>query len=60
MFQWGDLFSDGGASFLGGAAPWGGIGFDGRRGFKKKSYEWGEGAPHACPLLETLMILVSN
>ena len=24
-FQWGDLFSDGGASFLGGGdAPWGG------------------------------------
>ena len=37
-FQWGDLFSDGGTSFLGGGGgtPWGSIGFDGR-GVRKKS-----------------------
>ena len=37
-FQWGDLFSDGGASFLGGErCPMGGINFDGRGGVRKKS-----------------------
>ena len=47
-FQWGDLFSDGGASFLGGGIPhWGGIGFDGRR--VQKNHRDGAGRVGRCP-----------
>ena len=52
MFQWVFVFQMGGASFLSGGHPMGGISFDGG-GVSKKNRMVG-GVPHAPPLWETL------
>ena len=41
MFQWVVVFQMGGASFLSGGHPMGGISFDGGGGFQKKTGWWG-------------------
>ena len=53
----GVVFQLGGASFLSGGCPMGGISFDGV--FSKKIVGWGWGPPDAPPLWETLAILCS-
>ena len=60
-FQWGDLFSDGGASFLGGGLPHEGALVSMGGGFEKIiGMGVGRVPPHACRLWETLIILVSK
>ena len=49
MFQWVVVFQMGGASFLSGGHPMGGISFDGGGGFKEK--QDGGGCPPCSPTM---------